>query len=229
MSLVCPRCSYRCKLQLDLIKHSMDTHSLEQTFHLKCGIRGCLHTFTFGSTFSSFKTHANRNHSNWQAYLKSDENASSVPSPLSPLPELSSHPIDDPPTEFTYNEIDHHEGDYVPAFAELSKHDIPQSSLDRSRSPQYTAAMFLLAFKEKYKLSQKAINFSVDSINSIVRSTCESIKSSVKESLSKGLTGNDIMDCFDHVDPFDSLDTEYKQSKFYRENFGLVVCIFSLK
>lgn len=37
----------------------------------------------------------------------------------------------------------------------------------------------------------------------------------------------EIDDCFD-VDPLQGLDTEYLQSKFYRENFNLIVsCLVS--
>ena len=60
--------------------------------------------------------------------------------------------------------------------------------------------------------------FAVGSISTIVDSVCDSIKESVKNSL-------DLNSCFDFEDPFSSLQTEYQQTKFYREEFGLVVCI----
>ena len=61
----CSSCSYRCKTQLKLVKHTFESHSIEPTFQYKCGIKGCIHQFHSGSTFSSFKTHANRKHPNW--------------------------------------------------------------------------------------------------------------------------------------------------------------------
>ena len=87
------------------------------------------------------------------------------------------------------------------------------------RSAEHTAALFLLTFQEKYRLSQTATNFSVGSINSIVDSVLESIKESTEMDIS----------FFSYSDPFSSLQTEYQQSKFYREQFGLVVIYYFLK
>lgn len=82
---------------------------------------------------------------------------------------------------------------------------------------QRTAALFLLTFQEQYKLSQTAIN-------SIVNNVCDSVQESVRSSLDSGFSSMDVAACFDdHRDPFSSLQTEYKQSKFYREEFVLVV------
>ena len=91
----------------------------------------------------------------------------------------------------------------------------------RVPSANHTAALFLLTLQEKYRLSQKAINFAVGSISTIVDSVCGSIK----ESVQKSFDVMDIYSCFDWEDPFSSLQTEYQQFKFYREEFGLVVCI----
>ena len=71
-------------------------------------------------------------------------------------------------------------------------------------------------------MSQSAINFAVGSINTIVDSVCKSVQSSLEEVSATRLT-----ESFDErEDPFAPLKTEYMQSKFYREHFGLVVsCI----
>ena len=82
--------------------------------------------------------------------------------------------------------------------------------------------LFLLRFKEQYKLPQSAINFAVGSINSIVESVCDDVYESVHASLKMGTA--EFAACFqEYQDPFASLHTEYKQSKFYRDVFGLVV------
>ena len=96
--------------------------------------------------------------------------------------------------------------------------DIDHQWKRNAPSANHTAALFLLTLQEKYRLSQKAVNFAVGSISTIVDSVCDSIKESVKNSL-------DLNSCFDFEDPFSSLQTEYQQTKFYREEFGLVVCI----
>ena len=78
----------------------------------------------------------------------------------------------------------------------------PFANVKPEKDPQRIAAKFLLTLKEKYNISQAAVNFTLGSIGSIVDSVCNS--------------------CFDHSDPFDLLHTECQQTKFYEE-FGLVV------
>ena len=91
---------------------------------------------------------------------------------------------------------------------------------------QKAAALFLLTFQERFKLSQSAINFAVGSINTIVDSVCESVQSSLEGEVS----ATRLTECFDErEDPFAPLKTEYMQSKFYQEHFGLVVSCILIK
>lgn len=62
------------------------------------------------------------------------------------------------------------------------------------------------------------INFAVGSISTIVDGVCESIK----RSLEAGNCSIDMSAFDEREDPFASLGSEYKQSKFYRDVFGLV-------
>ena len=223
----CTFCFYRSNTRLNLIKHSFASHSMEPTFHIACGMKGCLHPFKFGSTFSSFKTHASRKHPNWQEPV--DDEAATVtivPPPPSLTPSLDStqdhlatiSQIPDPVelTEgLTVNE-------HLAGNSGSLTHFTPSQFCPPA---QRTAALFLLTFQERYKLSQTAINFSVGSINAIVNGVCESVHGSIQSSLDSGrCSSTDVAACFDdHEDPFASLHTEYKQSKYYREEFGLVV------
>ena len=213
MVLFCGFCSYCSNTRLSLIKHSFGSHCTEPTFHFVCGVKGCLHSFKFGSTFSSFKTHASRKHPNWQESVN-DEAAAITITPPPPLltPSL------DPDLNATQNPFE------LPEGPTIGGHCISGPLTNPVASSQRTAALFLLTFQEQYKLSQTAINFAVGSINSIVNDVCESVHESVTSSLNSGCSSMDIAACFeDHKDPFSSLQTEYKQSKFYREEFGLVV------
>ena len=79
---------------------------------------------------------------------------------------------------------------------------------------QITAALFLLTFQEKYKISQTAINFAIGSINTIVNGVCESACGLIQRSLESGQCSSHVAARFDdYKDPFASLHTEYKQSK----------------
>ncbi len=206
MVFSCTFCPYCCNVRLDLIKHLFSSHSVEATFRCVCGIKGALHSFKFGSTYSSFKTHANRKHPNWQDYVN-EPDATPVLLPTS----SSMHLLNPEPDLPTVNED-------LPKLPEPVVLDTEPTSCP---SAQRTTALFLLTFQERYKLSQRAINFAVGTINTIVDGVCGSLQDSLQEggSLTTGLAA-----CFDQrEDPFAHLQTEYMQTKFYRDEFGLVV------
>ena len=223
----CTFCSYHSNTRLNVIKHSFASHSMEPTFHIACGMKGCLHPFKFGSIFS-FKTYASQKHPNWQESVN-DEAATVtiIPPPPSLTPSLDStkdhlattSQIPDP-VELTESQTvnEHLAGNS----GSLTNHFTPQFCPPAQR----TAALFLLTFQERYKLSQTAINFGVGSINVIVNGVCESVHGSIQSSLdSDRCSSTDVAACFDDdddEDPFASLHTEYKQSKYYREEFGLI-------
>lgn len=196
---------------------------MEPAFHFVCGIRGCLHSFKVGSTYSSFKSHASRKHPNWQESVNDEAVERSPPLTPSLSEDLNSQiltltqsgcPI------LTGQEFA--SGETACSLCTVQLLTTPPLSCP---SAQRAAALFLLTFQEKYKLSQSAINFAVGSINTIVDSVCESTQSSLQEALATGDV--DAMKLYlDELEsPFAQLQTEYKQSKFYREHFGLVVSL----
>lgn len=213
MVLSCMFCPYCCNVRLDLIKHLFSSHSVEATFHFVCGIKGCLHSFKFGSTYSSFKTHANRKHPNWQDYVN-ERDATPL---LLPTSSSSMHLLN-PESDLPAADLP---AEYLPELPESPEPVVMDAELMSCPSAQRTAALFLLTFQERYKLSQRAINFAVGTINTIVDGACESLRDSLQE---RGSLTTDVAACFDQrEDPFAHLQTEYMQTKFYRDEFGLVV------
>ena len=85
--------------------------------------------------------------------------------------------------------------------------------------PRATAAKFLLMLKERHNMTQTAISFAIDSVKRLVTCTCNATAAA------DGV-GIDA----ESVDPFCGLETEYFQTKYYKENLGLVVsnCIIDL-
>lgn len=73
-------------------------------------------------------------------------------------------------------------------------------------------------------LSQAAINFAVGSINGILDGVSKSIHETAQGLLEAGSCSLDAA-FKEREDPFASLQTEYKQLKFYQEVFGLVLSI----
>lgn len=231
MVLSCGMCSFRCLLRLQLIQHSFQTHSAEPTFHLVCRIKGCLHGFKFGSTYSSFKSHARRKHCNWQEYIEevvdSSTHVTAEDTLLSTVTETvgglgTCDAVQDAETNFDCPSDD--DDDDVSVEISLDQGSLTitneeereqETSTDYSSRAQRTAGLFLLTFKEKYCLTRAAIDFAVGSIQQIVHNSCASaIKSAKIDPSSVGTIG----------DPFSFLQTNYQQTKFYREEFGLVVC-----
>ena len=73
--------------------------------------------------------------------------------------------------------------------------------------------------------SATAINFAVGQIQQMLKHVLEDVNLSVHNKLDVESRSN-IEECFD-VNPFQGLDTEYLQAKFYQEHFNLVVSITS--
>ena len=221
MVFLCTLCSYRSDNRMDLIKHYFATHSMEPNFRIVCGIKGCAHSFVFGSTFSSFKSHACRKHPNWQQCvnesesLLSDAAAPQVSVTLDAACDGEVDPVVFPKSPNTN----------VDLFSVSVCDPEPRSQPRPRRSAQEAAALFLLTFKEQYKLPQRAIDFAVGSIKSILSGVCATLQESMQVSLQQSPGCN--IDFQELEDPFYWLQTEYMQTKFYRDVFGLVVsCLF---
>ena len=208
----CSYCTFCCLTRFDLIKHTFASHSVELNLKFVCGIKGRLHSFRPGATFSSFKTHCSRKHPNWQDCLK--ERVSSPPAlpHVGSLdltsPEMSPDPGLDPdhdPDPSTQDSDSIHEPTEAASFLSI----------------QRTSAMFLLSCQERFKLPQTAINFAIGSVNSIISSVCDLAQASVQGTTDPDTDVSTILEqC---RDPFIGLQTEYMQNKYYREHFGLVV------
>ncbi len=204
---VCDQCSYRCSSRIQLIKHSFSSHSSEPLFKLRCSIHGCLYCFLPGSSFSSFKTHVSRKNPDWQKSLAAYDGTSG---PI--LTQVANEEFGERLTVVQEQEniqalIGDSEEQLPMDVDNYLEDDIPFSSHDSRR----TAALFLLTFKEKYNLSQRALDYAIGSVGNIVQL---SLMSALGETAAENV-------CFDN--PFGGLQTEYRQNQFYKNEFGLVV------
>lgn len=212
MVFSCSLCPYRSDRRFHLIKHTFDCHSMEPSFHFICGMQGCQHSFKFGSSFSSFKSHASRKHKNWQAILEVNDAESSISSLSAAISTFDSGDVDLPFLSPVTNEPDstmvQPSASFVQDNSDLNR---SENSADSGVSPaSKSAAMFLLTLKERYNLPQTAIDFAVGTIHGIISNVCDSIQ---------------VPHACEVEDPFGLLETEYKQNKFYRDVFGLVVSV----
>ena len=88
-----------------------------------------------------------------------------------------------------------------------------------------TSALYLMKMKEIYRLSQVPIDDIVEGSQSIFNHVVHRFRAKVHSKLSEiGIDENKLDDIFsDLPDPFMGLETRYKQEKYFREDFNLVV------
>ncbi len=97
----------------------------------------------------------------------------------------------------------------------------PIQSLERS------AALFLLTLKEKYQLTQSALNFASSQVQEMMfydhQDKVEALQSILdNQTASPGIEFN-LSESLQYKNPFANLETEHLQTKYYKEHFGLVV------
>ena len=195
-SFFCYYCPFRCAEWKEYMQHMFQCHSSTPNFRWKCGISGCLQFFR---TYSAFASHLQRKHHGCD-YVYT---------------QLAGPSIDG---SFEGSDATDEWSEDVPGALD----DATILPSDSASLAQKSSALLLLALKESHLLSQSAINFAVGQMKQISNQILEEAKMSVKKRVAAGC--NDIMidDCFD-IDPFDGLETEYLQVKFYKESFNLVV------
>ena len=173
----------------------------------------CPHIFKLGSTYSSFQSHAKRKHHNWKDEILSLHSTTS---------QESEGPGNvariQPQCEYERTECDESDTGGEPFLPHIQE---PTGPSPVSRS----AAQFLLTIKEKYCLTQAAVDYAVGSVNQMVSHVCEELHVSVVRTLQNNNIPipEELNDTFTLIDPFQGLATEYQQSKYYQEHFGLVV------
>ncbi len=238
-SSCCPCCSFRCPTKYQLLKHLFESHSGNKDFKICCPGNECPRLFV---TFSSLLSHANRKHPLWKEQLESSgrlilfgdsnhENNDSDPDGSSHNdPDGSSH---NDPDGSSHNDPDgssHNDPDG-------SSHNDPDGSSHNdndanSRNPtddngaggssntsivtshsQVIAAKFLLTLKEQYRIPQTALDFTINAVKDIVsaHSSGVSVSSTIADH------------CDESLNPFEGVETEHMQTKFFKERFGLVV------
>lgn len=110
------------------------------------------------------------------------------------------------------------EGESVPQVFDDSQLD-PVEMVDEL-SAKKSAALLLLNLKERHRLTQSAVNFTVGQIKQMMEYAFKDIKMSIQSQLHEVHLNLD--QCF-NINLFEGLETEYLQSKFYLEHFNLVV------
>ena len=145
------------------MRHTFECHSSEPNFKFPC--QYCQQTFT---NLSSIDSHLSRKH-------KIGSGDSSVT-----VPESTSEDVDDPFTSQLNDLTPDLHSQLQDISAPLSE-AIESVAVDNHYLTQKSAALFLLTLKERYKLTQTAINFAVTQVQNMVSFAFEDIKEHLRE------------------------------------------------
>lgn len=217
----CSFCSYQSDSKLLFVKHNFQAHSTEMNFQYVCGIGSCPRVFERATTFNAFRSHCIRYHHNWKEqiipFVGISEAAHTEDVTFSTRRNcVSDEEVENMDCDEVGNEIS--ENDYINSSEE--------NTADTHLDVEVAAARFLLNLKEKFKLSQVSLNYTIKAVEEITAISACNIKQSVLRKLhEEGITASSVSldQCFLPVNPFVNLGTEYQQTKYYKERFNLIV------
>lgn len=222
----CTFCSFRSENNVVFVRHLFDAHSSESTFNYVCRISSCGRNFATGATYEAFHDHCTRYHHNWRRIFIPSTGIEELTIDAT-LPAT----INESRSSVEDDDIEDHTLNCVEEMSPFSEsHDTEIDPVHRPREDdtsrmKMAAGNFILTVKEKFKLTQTSLNYIMQTVNEITKLSANNIKQSVMKELQE--SGNvitpDLDWCFLPVNPFDDLNTEYKQTKFFKEKFGLVV------
>jgi len=200
MVFYCTSCSFCCNKRLDLIKHLFVTHSVEPNFYFVA--------LTAALTRSSWALHSIRLSHTRVGSIPIGRNSWTTKWLQLRLRPRFCHLCWIPTRLTSVQSVDTvltrkiHSAPLKPVLQPVYSRETSTSRL--CPPAQKAAALFLLTFQERFKLSQSAINFAVGSINTIVDSVCKSVQSSVEGEVS----ATRLTESFDErEDPFAPLKT----------------------
>lgn len=209
--LICPLCPPERTVNLnmnltDFLKHVQLFHSHQPGFSITCGLDGCLRSF---SSFRSFRNHVYSYHGGDSSLeLQQDDN------------DPTRAGGDDGEDE------DGADGDGdTGATCEMSGTCIQPS--------QRNAAMFLMGLKEKHMITQTALQGVIEGVTNLMQSQLDTLHSQVHQQLLQSGVSQAVVDGLQPFfsgdgifgRPFQGLETQYQQLKFYRQHFNLVVSL----
>lgn len=204
---------YRCSLCVGfiaaslrmLLNHLSRNHKSDPNFHVLCGLDGCSRTYR---RYLSFRNHLIRKHGF----------------------NLSEEQILDVNNDFDNRDQQQNEGD-IEIPDELNGN--PQAD-PVGRDPgkiRRDNSLCLLGFKEKGCVPQTVVDLFVDNSTQLVRNSIQIVEAEVREKLRgsgiefDGVPG--LNEIFNEeslaMNPFNGIQKEAKQYKFYKEHFNLVV------
>ena len=195
------------------VSHLRQVHSSDPGFSLVCGIHHCHQHF---STFGAYNSHVYRSHraslglDTISSVFSNDDQQDLISSTnfkeeIAPMYQFESH---EPPGDI--------------------QHDVWHLLGVDSAQQRKEAAAFLLKLKEVCNVSDRTIGEVVSGCQGLLSHSLSVVKASVSDALGNaGIIFSDVEgldEVFQNVPGvFDGLETTYKQEKYFREKFELLV------
>ena len=215
----CQLCCYLSPNIRTHISHIRQVHSNCRGFSLLCGIEQCSRQFT---TFGAYNSHVYRVH---RSVLGLD-----IPTNAFTSGDLQG--------SSSSNNLQLEENEMGPAFC-FEDHNPPEEiqydvwhllGVDRDKQTKETAA-FLLKLKEICNVSERTIGEVIAGYRGLLTKSLSVAKASVKDVLGNADICMSDVNGLDHVftsipDVFEGLDTTYKQEKYFKDHFHLLVRIY---
>ena len=199
--------------------HIRLVHGNDPDFSMQCGIDGCSKVF---KTFSGLNTHVYRHH---RDIICKD--------PVNVPPNIDTVASETPDNDG--NCANHHPniGDDV----DESRAHVMETSMEAhiaqllaedEEEQKKAAALFLLEMREKFSISQVAINGIVTGCEKLFHHVKERIEAGVMHHLSNSGVDTEMLPDVkaffnDLQSPFIGLGSDFLQHKYYRDQFGLIV------
>ena len=196
-----------------------ESHSSIPNFSFTYGIKGCIRRLR---NYHTLQSHVARNH------CGEDLNSVLFDSPSESILQLGSDTAAE--NDLRASELDDDLG------LEQSQRvcTMQPEGVIAVNELQKSSALFLLTLKEKYKLTQTVIDFAVDrmkvTVDNIIADLHQGVAKEVMNVTSDLSDGDKlkIYSVFHNArNPFNGLETRYLQSKYFEENFAVVVSLFS--
>lgn len=189
--------SYAC-----VLRHIGAVHSHENGFSVRCGFDSCPKILT---NYHAFRRHLRKKHG---FFLKTYNGERSI---------ATNSGAEDGSNRLLSLEFDPDSG---------YSHEFQHNPLSERKSD----AMYVLKLKEKYKLAQTTVDAILGDTEEIAARLVSRLQQRLLTTLNEAnVNASEIpgfLDAFegpDIIKPFNGLNTEYLQDKYFREHMGLVV------
>ena len=193
-----------------LLNHLGRNHKSDPNFHLLCGVNGCARTY---KRYYSFRNHIVQKHADLLDKECTDINRDAN--------------IEGAATDIHDQELECDANHDIHGNIGCEAFDLTQGKNDLLRS----SAICLLHFKDKGRIPQTVVDLFVESNKHVVQNSIGVLKYEIKDNFNAaGIDFDSIPglgELFDEesiaMNPFQNIEKEPQQYKYYKDNIGLVV------